>query len=48
MVQPVLDMGTVVRELRKDVEEANAVRVQRYQKPFPGDPSIPGVLISAL
>lgn len=47
MVQPVLDMGTVVRELRKSVEEANDLRAQRYQKQlFPANPSAAGVLIA--
>ncbi|XP_024369114.1 uncharacterized protein [Physcomitrium patens] len=33
------DLGNVVRELRKNVEEANALRAQRYQRLFPADTS---------
>lgn len=36
------DLGTSVRELRKRVEEANALRAQRYQRLFPVDPSASG------
>ena len=40
-----IDLGTAVRDLRKSVEEANALRVQRYQKLlFPANPSASGVL----
>lgn len=35
----VTDLGNVVRELRKNVEEANALRAQRYQRLFPADTS---------
>ncbi|KAG0587802.1 hypothetical protein KC19_2G192500 [Ceratodon purpureus] len=37
------DLGTAVRDLRKSVEEANALRAQRYQKLlFPANPSASG------
>jgi len=40
----VIDLGTGVRELRKRVEEAEALRAPRYRRLFRADPNDSGSL----